>query len=105
MPALLALLGRRVDFLSIPFLSKYFLRSSQAAAHGFWVTVTHTVTRFPVVSILLVAVPMIALSFFYFGIKTGLNDVNTFPDRSETKAAFIVFEEEFSMGAVSPAGY
>ena len=47
---------------------------------------------------------MIALSFFYFGIKTGLNDVNTFPDRSETKAAFIVFEEEFSMGAVSPAG-
>ena len=67
-------------------------------------TVTHTVTRFPVVSILLIAVPMIALSFFYFGIKTGLNDVNTFPDKSETKAAFIVFEEEFSMGAVSPAG-
>ena len=67
-------------------------------------TVTHTVTRFPVVSILLIAVPMIVLSFFYFAIKTGLNDVNTFPDKSETKAAFIVFEEEFSMGAVSPAG-
>ena len=93
-----------VDFLSIPFLSKYSLRSSEAEAHGFWVTVTHTVTRFPVVSILLVAVPMIALSYFYFGIETGLNDVNTFPDKSETKAAFIVFEEEFSMGAVSPAG-
>ena len=104
LPALLALLGRRVDFLSIPFLAKYSLRSSQAEAHGFWVTVTHTVTRFPVVSILLIAVPMIALSFFYFGIKTGLNDVNTFPDKSETKAAFIVFEEEFSTGAVSPAG-
>ena len=59
---LLALLGHRVDFLSIPFLSKYSLRSSQAEAHGFWVTVTHTVTRFPVVSILLIAVPMIALS-------------------------------------------
>ncbi|MCY4624627.1 MAG: MMPL family transporter [Chloroflexi bacterium] len=104
LPALLALLGRRVDFLSIPFLSKYSLRSSEAEAHGFWVTVTHTVTRFPVISILIIAVPMVVLSFFYFGIKTGLNDVNTFPDKSETKAAFIVFEEEFSMGAVSPAG-
>ena len=104
LPAILALLGPRVNFLSIPFLAKYSLRSRHAEAHGFWVTVTHAVTRFPIVSILLIAVPMIALSFFYFGIKTGLNDVNTFPDDSETKAAFIVFEEEFSVGAVSPAG-
>ena len=55
-------------------------------------------------SILLIGVPMIVLSSFYFGITTGLNDVNSFPERSETKEAFIVFEEEFSFGDVSPAG-
>ena len=56
-------------------------------------------------SILIIAVPMIVLSGFYFGIKTGLNDVNTFPDRSRTKEAFAVFKEEFSVGEVSPAGF
>ena len=66
--------------------------------------VTRVVTRYPIVSILLIGVPLIALTYFYFGIKTGLNDVNTFPDSSETKAAFTVLEEEFSVGEVSPAG-
>ena len=59
LPALLALLGPRVDFLSIPFLARFSLRSPQTAEHGFWVTITHAVTRYPIVSIILVAVPMI----------------------------------------------
>ena len=104
LPAVLALLGPRVDFLSIPFLSRFSLKSTQATGHGFWVTITNAVTRYPIISILLVGVPMIVLTSFYFGIKTGLNDVNTFPDSSDTKQAFIVFEEEFSVGEVSPAG-
>ena len=48
---------------------------------------------------------MIVLSAFYFTIKTGLNDVNTFPEKSQTKQAFAVFKEEFSVGEVSPAGF
>ena len=104
LPAVLALLGPRVDFLSIPFLARFSLKGPQAGGHGFWETITHAVTRYPIVSILLIVVPMLALTFFYFGIKTGLNDVNTFPDSSETKEAFTVFEEEFSVGEVSPAG-
>ncbi len=104
LPALLALLGPRVDFLTIPFLSRFSLRGAQDSEGGFWLTITRAVTRYPIVSILLVGIPMIALTSFYFGIKTGLNDVNTFPDSSETKEAFIVFEEEFSVGDVNPAG-
>ena len=104
LPAVLALLGPRVDFLSIPLLARFSLKSTQASGGGFWVAVTHAVTRFPIVSILIISVPMIALAVFYFGITTGLNDVNTFPDRSQTKEAFAVFEEEFSVGEVSPAG-
>ncbi len=104
LPAVLALLGPRVDFMSIPFLSRFSLRSSQATEHGFWETITRAVTRFPIVSILIIGVPMIVLTYFYFDIKTGLNDVNTFPDSSDTKEAFIVLEEEFSVGEVSPAG-
>ena len=104
LPAVLSLLGSRVNFLSIPFLARFFLKSPQTTEHGYWVAVTRVVTRYPIVSILLIGVPLIALTYFYFGIKTGLNDVNTFPDISETKEAFTVLEEEFSVGEVSPAG-
>lgn len=104
LPALLAVLGPRVDFLTIPFLSRFSLRNTQTTGRGFWITITRAVTRFPVVSILIIGVPMIVLTSFYFGIQTGLNDVNSFPERAQTREAFIVFEEEFSVGDVSPAG-
>ncbi len=41
---------------------------------------------------------------FYLDIRTGLNDVNTFPEGAQTKEAFLLLEEEFSVGTVSPAG-
>ena len=104
LPAVLSLLGPRVNLLSIPFLARFSLKTPQAAEQGFWEAVTRAVTRWPIVSILVIGVPMIALAFFYFDIHTGLNDVNTFPDRSETKEAFILLEEEFSVGEVTPAG-
>ncbi len=105
LPAVLSLLGPKVDFLTIPFLGRFTLKPPQESGHGFWVTVANAVTRLPVVSILLVAIPMIILSAFYFDINTGLNDVNTFPEKSRTRAAFEVFEQEFSIGQVSPAGF
>ncbi len=112
LPAVLALLGPRVDLLTIPFLSKFSLKSPEETEQGFWEAITRAVTRRPVVSILIVGVPMVLVTLFYFnigvfgidGIKTGLNDVNTFPEASETKEAFIVLKEEFSFGEVNPAG-
>ena len=104
LPAVLALLGPRIDFLTVPFISRFSLKSPEATEQGFWETITRAVTRFPVVSILVIGVPMIALAAFYLDIQTGLNDVNTFPDKAKTKEAFIVLAEEFSVGEVSPAG-
>ena len=105
LPAVLALLGLKVDFLTVPFLSRFALKSPEATKQGFWDAITRVVTRMPVVSILVIAVPMIVLTAFYFDINTGLNDVNTFPDSAETKKAFLLLEEEFSFGEVSPAGF
>ena len=105
LPAVLALLGPKVDLLTVPFLSRFSLKSPEDTGQGFWVAITRVVTRVAIVSILAIGVPMIVLTSFYFDIQTGLNDVNTFPDISKTKEAFIVFEEEFSVGEVSPAGF
>ena len=105
LPAVLALLGPRVNFLTIPFLSRFALKGADTSSGGFWDKVTRTVTWQPVISLLLVGVPMIVLSYFYFDIRTGLNDVNTFPDKAETKKAFLLMEQEFSFGEVTPAGF
>ncbi len=105
LPAVLTLLGPRVDFLSIGFLKRFSLKSPEENEHGFWDHITRIVTKVPVLSILIVGVPMLVLAFFYFDIRTGLNDVNSYPDKAETKKAFLVFEEEFSFGEVNPAGY
>ena len=104
LPAVLTLLGPRVDLLSIPFLKRFSLKSPEATEQGFWEAITRAVTRYPIVSILAIGVPLIVLTVFYFDIRTGLNDVNTFPDVAKTKQAFIVLEEEFSVGEVNPAG-
>ena len=104
LPAALSLLGPRVGLLPIPFLARFSLKSPDVTRQGFWESITRVVMRRPVISILLVAVPMLALSYFYLDIRTGLNDVNTFPDGARTKEAFLLLEEKFSVGSVSPAG-
>ena len=93
-----------MGLLTVPFLSRFALKTPQPGEHGFWEAIARAVTRLPVVSILAIAVPMIVLTVFYFDIDTGLNDVNTFPDHAKTKQAFTLLEEEFSIGDVSPAG-
>ena len=105
LPAVLALLGPRVNLLTIPFLSRFALKGADTSSGGFWDMITKTVTWQPVISLLLVGIPMIILSYFYFDIRTGLNDVNTFPDKAETKKAFLLMEQEFSFGDVTPAGF
>ena len=105
LPAVLSLLGDRINFLTIPFLARFSLKGADTSQGGFWDTITHVVTRRPVISLLIIGAPMLALSYFYLDIRTGLNDVNTFPDKAETKQAFLLMEEKFSFGTVSPAGF
>ena len=45
LPAVLSLLGSRVNFLSIPFLARFSLKGPQTTEHGFWVAVTRVVIR------------------------------------------------------------
>ena len=104
LPAVLALLGPRVDLLPIRFLARFSLKSPDTSQEGFWENVTRLVMRRPVISILLVAIPMLVLSYFYLDMRTGLNDVNTFPDGAQTKEAFLLLEEKFAVGSVTPAG-
>ena len=102
LPAVLALMGSRVNLLPIPFIGRGKVETPEAQHHGFWEFVTVKVTRFPIISVLAIGIPMVAAIFFYFDIKTGLNGVDAFPEGAQTREAFFVMEEEFSFGLVNP---
>ncbi|MXX92997.1 MAG: MMPL family transporter [Chloroflexi bacterium] len=104
LPAILALLGPKVDLLSIPFFRrKGGEESHEHREHGFWERTTVIVTKVPWLSFLIVAAPMVVAIVYYFQIETGLNGVETLPDGSVTKEAFFVLEEEFAFGLASPS--
>ena len=102
LPATLALLGAWVDRLRIPFVGRTKVESADVPKDGFWEATTRVVTRFPVISIIVIGVPMLVVTSFYFQIETGLNGVDTFPEGAQTREAFFVLEEEFSFGLVNP---
>ena len=102
LPAVLALLGPRVNLLSVPLLGRFKVSSPDHSKEGFWEFITQKVMKYPVISIVGIAVPMIAATFFYFDIKTGLSGVDAFPEGAQAREAFFVLEENFSFGIVNP---
>ena len=103
LPAVLALLGPRVDRFGLPFIRRGTAERSEGARHGFWEFITYRTMRFPVVSVLVVGGLMIWASVYYLDINLGFNSVEVFPEESHTRAAFEALEEEFSFGYVNPA--
>ena len=102
LPALLALLGARINFLSIPFLRRTRTEAEPTSGRGFWEVVTAAVMRFPIISLVVVGAPMVALIVVFFDIETGLSGVDSFPEKAQTRQAFFVLEENFSFGLLSP---
>jgi len=102
LPALLAVMGDRVDALRVPVL----FRRRQAdvdRAHGFWAVVARRVMARPVAS-LLVATGILALAAIpLFGIRTGFSGISTYPNGIQSKQAFTVLSRDFSGGLTSPA--
>jgi RND superfamily putative drug exporter len=97
LPAMLALLGDRVNALRVPWLGR---RAAEGAGTEgrVWSRVVRRVTRAPgraaVVSIgvlLLLAAPVLS-------IETGLTGVRELPDRFHTKQGFTMLEREFGVG-------
>ena len=104
LPAVLALLGPRVDRLRLPFINRGTIdEGEEKQRRGFWEFITYRTMRFPVISVLVVGGLMIWASYYYFDINRGFNSVEVFPEDSHTRAGFEVLEEKFSFGYVNPA--
>jgi RND superfamily putative drug exporter len=103
LPALLSLMGDKVDALRIPFLQRRRSGSSVATDRGFWGWTSRVVMRRPVLSLALAGGALLVAASWYAEIDQGEIGVSALPDGLMSKDAFVVLEEEFGFGQDLPA--
>jgi len=103
LPAVLGLLGDRIDSLRLPYIGRKLSRTGgDESAGGFWNWVTRTVMGRPVVSVVLTAGVLVAMAIPAFDLNTGFNGVESMPEGTKAREAFLLLEDQFSFGVVSP---
>ena len=100
LPAVLRLLGDRINAIRPPFFGRK--ASSDAESHGFWDRVTKFVMAHPVVStaasvtvLLIAAAPLLTL-------QLGMSGISSLPSGTDTRRAFEILDTEFAGGIISP---
>jgi putative drug exporter of the RND superfamily len=97
LPAVLSLLGDRVNSLRIPVIGRGAERGTGAEGR-FWGAIVRGVMRRPVVSLVLSVAVLLALASALFEFQTGEAGIRTMPDRFPSKQGFIALEQEFGVG-------
>jgi RND superfamily putative drug exporter len=97
LPALIALLGDRLDAGRIPW-------PRFATAGASWAGAGRVVTRWPVASVLVcVACCWRALAVPGLAMRTGFSGIESLPERTGARQGFQLLEREFRSGAISEA--
>jgi len=99
LPAVLSLLGDRVNALRIPFFGRAAVGPSESR---FWSSSVRAVMRRPVLSLALAAGLLVAAAIPALTLEVGSAGPSTLPDRFESKQGFLLLKEEFPSGGVDP---
>jgi RND superfamily putative drug exporter len=100
LPAVLRLLGDRVNRGRIPFLSRH---ADEDTRHGIWARAVHVVMRRPAISAAIACGLLLVAAIPVLSINTGAAGVSSLPDSLSAKQGFVVLNRDFSAGAVTPA--
>jgi len=97
LPAVLALLGDRVNALRVPWLGRRVERSAGAEGRV-WSRVVRSVTGAPWLAVVLSVGVLVAAALPILTIETGLTGVRELPDRFHAKRGFTMLEQSFGVG-------
>lgn len=95
LPAALALLGRRVDALSPPWLRRAREREARPAAEGGWYRLSRFVTRRPAPIAAGCAALLVALGIPFLGARFEPPDVSALPPGAEARQVRDALDERF----------
>ncbi len=102
LPALLGLLGDRVNAGRIPLVGR--AAHTEGSPEGrFWHAVVERVLRRPGLSLALAGGVLVAAAVPVFGLEIGTNGVSTLPDRLASKQGFLALQRSFPEVTTDPA--
>jgi len=90
LPALLSLLGDRVNAMRLPIVGR-----DHPAESPFWTKTVGAVVRRPGVALAAGVLVLLAAAFPILGLKTGTSGVNSLPDDTFAKAGALALERSF----------
>lgn len=98
LPAILALLGRHIDRLSLPLLTRKRAAREGGAGHR-W---SRLIQRYPVVFLVLSLAVLLTLSAPVLGMRLGSADAGSNPETATTRRAYDLLSEGFGPGFNGP---
>jgi uncharacterized membrane protein YdfJ with MMPL/SSD domain len=101
LPALLGLLGDRVNALRIPVVGRSSVEAADPEGR-FWRAIVRRVLQRPGLSVALAAALFVAASIPLFGLKIGTNGVSALPDRFVSKQGFLALQRDFPQVTTDP---
>src|SRR4051812_4723717 len=106
LPALLAMLGPKVDALSVrPWLRRLFRRPvalRSDTAHGLWYRIAHSVMRRPVVYAVAVTALLVALALPFLKVQFGGIDVRVLPADQQSRVVSETIDRDFPPSTQGP---
>src|SRR5690349_16050364 len=101
LPAVISLLGDRIERLRVPFFGRRAQQSSETG--GFWGRIVAVVMRHPVIALVLSVAVLLIAAVPYFSIKAGSSGLATLPDSTHAKQGYVALNRDFTVGEVTPA--
>lgn len=105
LPALLAMLGPKVDALSVrPWLRRVFHRRPRVVddEHGFWARIAHSVMRRPVIYTVVVTAVLVTLALPFLRVQFGGIDERALPAGTESRVVAETLDAEFPASGRGP---
>ena len=104
LPAVLGLLGDRINRGALPFIGYHRAIADAAHSHtGFWAWISRLVMRRPVISLVASASLLLVLGAFTFTMQLGYANLSNLPQESDSIRAVQIFERDFPGANYQPA--
>src|SRR5204863_7156316 len=100
-PALLMVLGDRVNRLKLPWLGERVARSAGTEGR-FWGAAVRAVLRRPALSLVAAVALLLAAAAPLLGLKIGASGPSSLPDSTVAKQGLIALQRDFPTGATQP---